>query len=58
MSGWEKLIQMSKNVFKKKKNEKCVLKNTKIIVVIPLVLFGRHSRLYTKLIKKKLREAA
>jgi len=56
MSGWEKLIQMSKNVFEKKK--KCVLKNTKIIVVIPLVLFGRHSRLYTKLIKKKLREAA
>jgi len=35
------------NFFRKK----CVL-NTKIIVVIPLVLFGRHSRLYTKLIKK------
>jgi len=32
--------------------KKCVL-NTKVIVVIPLVLFGRHSRLYTKLIKKK-----
>lgn len=44
VSGWEKLIQFLL--------KKCVL-NTKIIVVIPLVLFGRHSRLYTKLIKKK-----